>query len=171
MQRLVCAVLLVASLLLGGCGYHLSGSVGAPSPLAGKALAIPIWTNRSYRPNLEAVLTGSLVDEFALRSGGMVVPESAADLLLTGTIVTYDTTAVSYTAADQIREYRVTMTVDATLAERKSQKVLWKGRLAVGQDYPTNANIALQQNSEDAALREVCRKLAAQIFQKMTDNF
>jgi outer membrane lipopolysaccharide assembly protein LptE/RlpB len=167
---------LAVTCFLGGCGYHLSGAAGNPSLVADKKLAIPIWTNKSYRPNLEAVLTGSLIDEFALRSGGKVAAEDAADLLLTGTIVSYTTTAASYTAADQVKEYRAAMTIDATLTEKKNQKVLWKGRLSAGQDYPTAdysipQHIALQQNSEDAALHEICRKLAGQLFNNMSENF
>jgi hypothetical protein len=135
-----------------------------------------MWTNKSYRPNLEAVLTGYLIDEFAFRSGGKVAAVDAADLLLTGTIIAYTTAAASYTAADQVKEYRVTMTIDAALTEKRSEKVLWKGRLSAGQDYPTTdytipQHIALQQNSEDAALQEVCRKLARELFHKMSENF
>jgi outer membrane lipopolysaccharide assembly protein LptE/RlpB len=162
---------------MGGCGYRLTGEAQTPSLLAGKTIAIPMWRSKSYRPNLEAILTGSLVDEFALRSGGMVVAEDAAELLLTGTIVTYATDAVAFTATDQIREYRATITVDATLAEKRSQKVLWKGAISASQDYqaindPTLLNrLALQQNSEDAALREISRKIAQQLFQRMSENF
>jgi hypothetical protein len=133
--------------------------------------------SKSYRPNLEAVLTDSLVDEFALRSGGMVVAEDAAELVLTGTIVSYTTFAVSYTAADKVNEYRKTMKVDVTLTEKRSEKVLWKGTLSEFQDYPayldpndTNS-IAKQQNSDEAALREICRKIARQLFQNMSENF
>ena len=177
MRRIIYLLSLAVSCFLGGCGYHLTGEAQTPSLLAGKTIAIPMWSSKSYRPNLEAILTGCLVDEFALRSGGMVAAEDAAELLLTGTIVTYVTTPVSYTAADQVREYRATMTVDATLAEKRSQKVLWKGILSASQDYqaindPTLQNrIALQQNSEDAALREISRKIAQQLFQKMSENF
>jgi outer membrane lipopolysaccharide assembly protein LptE/RlpB len=171
--------LALASLfLLGGCGYHLTSEAKTPSLMAGKTIAIPMWRSKSYRPNLEAILTGSLVDEFALRSGGKVVAEEdAAELLLTGTIVSYATIPMSYTAADQVREYRATMTVDATLAERRSQKVLWKGILSASQDYPANIDlaqqnrIALQQDSESAALREISRKIAQLLFQKMSENF
>jgi outer membrane lipopolysaccharide assembly protein LptE/RlpB len=175
-RSFICCLALAACFFLNGCGYHLASGGGTSSLIAGKTVTIPMWRNKSYRPNLEAVLTGSLINEFALRSGGMVVAEETADLTLTGTIVSYVTTAVSYTAADQIREYRATMTVDAALAERKSQKVLWKGRLSASQDYPTTANsipqhIALQQNSEEAALREISRRLAQQLYQKMTENF
>lgn len=176
LHRFISFLALAVSFSLGGCGYHLSGTAGNPSLISGKTLAIPMWTNKSYRPNLEAVLTGKLIDEFALRSGGKVVAEDAADLILTGTIVSYTTTVVSYTAADQAREYRAVMTVDATLTEKRSQKVLWKGSLSAGQDYPTAdytipQHIALQQNSEDAALQEVCRKLAGELFNKMSENF
>lgn len=177
MRRIIYCLALAVSCFLGGCGYHLTSEAQTPSLTAGKTIAIPMWRSKSYRPNLEAILTGSLIDEFALRSGGMVVAEDAAELLLTGTIVTYATAGVSYTAADQVREYRATMTVDATLTEKRSQKVLWKGILAVSQDYqaindPALQNrIALQQNSEDAALREISRKIAQQLFQKMSENF
>ena len=68
-------------------------------------MAIPMFVNKSYRANIGAILTGSLVDEFALRTGGMVGPEETADLVLSGTVLTYTTSAVSYTAADRVREY------------------------------------------------------------------
>jgi outer membrane lipopolysaccharide assembly protein LptE/RlpB len=177
LRKIIYCLLLALSCFLGSCGYHITSEAQTPSLLAGKTVAIPIWSSKSYRPKLEAILTGNLVDEFALRSGGKVVAEDAAELLLTGTIVTYVTTPVSYTAADQVREYRATMTVDATLKEKRSQKVLWKGILSASQDYqaindPSQQNrIALQQNSEDAAIREISRKIAQQLFQKMSENF
>jgi len=177
LRRIIYCLALTVSCFLGGCGYHLTSEAQTPSLTAGKTVAIPMWRSKSYRPNLEAVLTGSVVDEFALRSGGKVMAEDAAELLLTGTIINYVTVPVSYTAADQVREYRAVMTVEAALAEKRSQKVLWKGVLSVSQDYQAindpnlPSRIALQQNSEDAALREICRKLAQQLFQKMSENF
>lgn len=178
MYRVNFFLILAVSCLLSGCGYHLTSEAQTPSLTAGKTIAIPMWRSKSYRPNLEAILTGSLVDEFALRSGGMVVAEEdAAELLLTGTIVTYATIPVAFTSADQVRVYRATMTVDATLAEKRSQKVLWKGTLSASQDYQAYIDlsqqnrIALQQDSEVAALREISRKIAQQLFQRMSDNF
>lgn len=177
MRRIIYCLAVAVSCFLGGCGYRLTSEAQTPSIIAGKSIAIPMWRSKSYRPNLEAILTGSLVDEFALRSGGMVVAEEAAELLLAGTILAYATVPVSYTAADQVREYRATMTVDATLTEKRSQKVLWKGTLSASQDYqalndPTLPNrIALQQTNEEAALRELTRKIAQLLFQRMSENF
>ncbi len=177
MRITIYSLIVLLACVMGGCGYHLTGEGPVPTLTSGKTIAIPIWRSKSYRPNLEAVLTGALVDEFALRSGGKVVAEEDADLLLTGTILSYSTVAVSFTAADVVREYRATMTIDALLTEKRSQKVLWKGQLSAGQDYPANIDptqvnrIAIQQDSEDAALREISRKIAQQLFQRMAENF
>jgi outer membrane lipopolysaccharide assembly protein LptE/RlpB len=97
--------------------------------------------------------------------------------VLTGTIISYTSVAVSYTAADKVSEYRNTMKVEATLTEKRSEKVLWKGTLSEFQDYPAYLDpndpnsIAQQQNSDEAALREISRKIARQLFQNMSENF
>ncbi|KAF0220242.1 MAG: hypothetical protein FD174_1322 [Geobacteraceae bacterium] len=180
LRRFFSFLVLVACCCVNGCGYHLSRPESS-LVAGGKTISIPVFANKSYRPNLEAILTGSMVDEFAMRSGGRVMAEDAADLVLSGTIVSYSKTPVSYTARDTIKEYRATMTMEATLREKKTRKVLWKGSDSLSQDFPAtpivsvqqnNVDIiALQQNSEDAAIREICRKLARQVYQKITEDF
>lgn len=170
MHKSFLCFILIACCWLHGCGYHLSRPANSAT-MGGKSIAIPVFANKSFKPNLEAILTGSLVDEFAWRNGGTVVGEDAAQVVLTGTILSYAVSPVSYTAADRIREYRTTVTIEATLREKESRRVLWKGSESFSQDYPANTNIALQQNSEDAAIREICRKLARQVYQKITEGF
>ena len=165
------SVILSALLLLSGCGYHLSGSSGFPPAVAGKKISVATFTNRGYRANMDAILSESLVDEFARRTGGLVVAEKAADLILGGTILTYTTTAVSFTAVDKVMEYRAVVTAECSLAEKVTGKVVWKGVVTDWQDYPVNPNVALQQNSEDAAIREISRKIAQQVFQKISEGF
>lgn len=158
-------------MILNGCGYHMSGTPGLPPAVAGKKIAIPVFVNKSYRANAGAILTESLVDEFARRSGGLVASAESADLVLSGTVLTYTTSAVSYSAADKVKEYKAVMTVESTLAERTTRQVIWKGVLSWSQDYPTNTDIALQQNCEEAAIREICRKVALQLYQKISQGF
>ena len=171
MRMLSVHLFLIVWLLLTGCGYHLSATSGLPPAVAGKNLAIPMFTNKSYRANVGATLTESLVDEFARRSGGKVMSEELADLVLNGTVLTYATSPVSYSADDKVREYRAVMTVESTLIERNTRTVIWKGVLSWGQDYPANSDVGLQQNSEEAAIREICRKVAQQVYQKISEGF
>lgn len=182
---------LLALLSLIGCGYRLTGSLDVSSPIYGKKVAIHVFANKSYRANAGAIITSALVDEFARRSGGRVVSEEAADLILSGNVLTYATSAVSYSAADTVREYRAVMTLESTLTEKATRRVIWKGVLSWGQDYPASTNIvaqqnniafqqissaiqqsiALQQNSEEAAIREISLRLAQQIYDRVTSGF
>ncbi len=182
----------VIFIFVGGCGYRHVGYGEGRSLSGGKTVGITLFANKSYRTNLEAILTASLVDEFARRSGGKVVADANAELLLSGTIDSYTEVPVSYTAFDVIKEYKATMRVMVTLRDNTSQKVLWKGDVTETQTFPSFADssllqtnvplrenigaqqqntVALLQNTEDAAMKEMCRKLAQRIYQKITEDF
>jgi outer membrane lipopolysaccharide assembly protein LptE/RlpB len=172
MSRKIFLFLLIPAVLsLAGCGYQLKSQLDYSTPVAGKKISVPIFANKSYRANLGAFLTGSLVEEFARRSGGNVVSEDAADLILSGAVMTYANNPVSYTSDDKVREYRATITAEATLMEKNTRKVVWKGAVSWSQVYPVNKVNALQQNSESAAIRELCDKLAQQIYERVATGF
>lgn len=174
---------LLAATFVNGCGYRLAGT-SASSDVDGKAMAVPIFANTTHRPNLETVVTAALREEIA-GHGGKTATENA-DLTLHGTITDYSALAVSYTAEDRIREYRATLTVAVTVRERDGA-VLWKGVETATQDYPVvefplnnpavaervepQNRTALQQNSEDAAIRELARKIARHVYQRMHERF
>ncbi|WP_298272509.1 LptE family protein [Geobacter sp.] len=157
----------LCAMLISGCGYHVAK---VNQELAGKTVEIAIFANKSYRPNIEAKVADLLVDEFVRREGGSVV-ESGGETVIEGTILSYGTTAVSYTAADTVKEYRATMTTEVIIRKRETGRVLWKGTLAATQDFPANDDLVLQQNSEDTAIREICRKLARDVFMHVVEDF
>jgi len=166
--KLVLAVLL-ALMVLGGCGYR---PVTLRGPLAeANGVNVTLFANKSYRPGLEGRLARDLVDEFALRSGGRVLPGDQAQLELTGTVLSYQNLAISYTALDTIKEYKAVIAVQAILRQRQTLKVLWKADLSEEQSYPVNDNIPLQQNAEEAAIAKVSRRLSERIWQKIGERF
>lgn len=171
-RRVVLKVVLTALLaltLFSGCGY---GPVVRRGPLAeANGVNVVLFANKSYRPGVEGILARDLVDEFALRTGGRVLPGDQAELELSGEILSYTTAPVSYTELDAIKEYKAVITVRATLYEQRTRKVLWKGDLAEQQVYPVNANIALQQNAEEAATAKITRRLSERIWQKIGERF
>jgi outer membrane lipopolysaccharide assembly protein LptE/RlpB len=162
------SALLVLS-LLSGCGYRYVITKGPVSEANG--VNVVMFANKSYRPGVEAVLARDLVDELALRTGGNVLSGDEAQLELTGAILSYGSTAISYTSLDAIREYKLSIKVDAALQDRQTRKVLWKGVLTEEQSYPVNANLALQLNSEEAAAAKICRRLSEDIWQKIGERF
>jgi hypothetical protein len=168
LQKMLAVAVIVGG-LTGACGYR---PVVARGPLAAaNGVNVTLFANKSYRAGVEAVLARDLVDEFALRTGGKVLPADQAQLELTGVIVSYAYLPVSYTALNNIQEYKTVIGVQATLREQQSKKVLWKGDLTEEQSFPVSANLALQQNAEEAAAAKVCRRLSEEIWQKIGERF
>jgi len=168
-RRKILGLALLAALFVGGCGYH---PVTLRGPLAeANGVNVIMFANKSYRSGLSGTLTRNLIDELALRTEGRVLPGDQAQLELTGAIISYGTSPVSYTSTDTIKEYKIEIQVEATLQEKHTQKVLWKGKLTGSQVFPVNSNIALQQNAEEAAIQQACHRLAEEIWQKISVSF
>lgn len=168
--RLVPLLALLALLaVLAGCGYR---PVVLRGPMAeANGVNVTMFANKSYRPGVAAVLTREVLDEFALRSGGRVLPGDRADLELTGTVLSYQTVPISYTALDTIKEYKSVLVVQAILRQRQTQNVLWKADLSEEQAFPVNDDISKQQNAEEAAIQKISRRLAEQMWQKLAERF
>ncbi len=166
-----CCYLFVVSALVTGCGYHALSQDAASRFGEGKTVSIPIFANKTYRPNLENILLNYLVDEFARRKSLKVQEMQFSDYTLSGEILTYSKAAISFTGYDTIKEYRATMTLLATMRKNSTQKIVWRGNLSWSQDFPASTDIAIQQNSEDAAIQEICRRLAQQIYLKIMEDF
>lgn len=180
MHRLLAHVLLLLAaatfLSAGGCGYHPLTSTVVREPATVKSIHIPVFVNRSYRATLEAYLANSITEQFARRRGEWQIAGEGADYLLSGTIISYDrnATAFSYRSVrelETIAEYRAVITTEITLKKRGTREALWKRRITRDQYFPANTDISIQQNSEEAAIREVCEKLAQEIYVSLSDDF
>lgn len=164
-------LLILLSALVPGCGYHSIASDGQARFGEGATVSIPIFSNKTYKPNLENVLLNDLISEFAKRRGLRVVDRDASDYTLSGEVLTYTKLAVSYTGYDIVKEYKATMTISATLRKNSNQKVIWKGQLTWSEDFPASSDIAIQQNSEDASIEVICRRLAQQLYLRINEDF
>lgn len=142
-----------------------------PHSSVGKAVSIPVFANKTFKPNLESALANAVIDQFAKSSGFRVARSANADMTLSGEVVSYSTTAVAYSSIDNVTEYKAFMRLVATLRRNSNQQVLWKGELSWDQTYPANQSIALQENAENAAIEEICRRLALEMYLKIVQNF
>ena len=95
----------------------------------------------------------------------------ASEYTLSGEVLTYNKVAVAYTGDDIVKEYKATMTIAATLRKNSNQKVIWRGQLSWSQDLPASSDIAIQQNSEDAAIQVICQRIAQQLYLKIHNDF
>ena len=158
---LLCSVMF---LQVAGCGYRLAGS-GEDSITSGKSIWVSFIRNESSSSTAQTVLRRALLEELH-QSRGLVpsAGESVADLMVTGTLLSYSSKAVSYTADDRVREYRLAIDVELEMKRKGETVPLWKGRLQSYQDFPAADNLALQRNAEEAALATASRKVAQKLL-------
>ncbi len=159
-----------------GCGYHPLTSTVVRNSAEAKSIYIPLFVNRSYRATLEAFLANSITEQFARRRGEWRIAGEGADYLLSGVIVSYDLVPVAYSYRstknlETVAEYRAGITTEITLKKSGAREILWKRRLTLYQNFPANSDISIQQNSEEAAIQEVCGKLAQDIYVSFADDF
>lgn len=162
-------LLLLVLLLVGGCGYRIPAAHRYHDGVS--SYSIGIFKNTAYRVGIDTVVRRMLDEELAGRHGLTVKQAGEGDAEFTGIVVSYGTTAVSFGADDKVREYRATMKVESELRQRSTNRPLWKGLITVTQDFPANTDLHLQQNSEEAAILELGRKAARQIYLRQQDNF
>jgi len=90
---------------------------------------------------------------------------------LTGTVLRYDNDALSYAGDDDIVEYRVRMTVETVLRRAENAQVLWKGQASWTEDYLASVNKTAEDDREEAAVGEIDRRLADELYGRLVDGF
>jgi len=153
-------LLLCCPLLVAGCGYHFAGT--AENRIAAdQSLWVAFIVNETASPTAQTVIRRALLEEsHAMRGLYPADKEAEADLRVHGKLTSYALKAISYSAIDQAKEYRLLISVDLELQRKGGTAPLWKGTIQASQDFPASTDLALQHNAEESALRAASRTLA-----------
>jgi hypothetical protein len=161
----------VLAFMASGCGYSTVGS----EPVGGyqwhslypedvKTIAVPIFTNKSFRRDEEFRLTKALVTQIEAKTQYKVVPRERADTVLEGEITSINVERVSddaETAVPQENLYRVI--VDFTWKDQRTGRIR-VSRQNFEQDstfYPTLGE------GEFVGSQEAAEKLASGIVDQL----
>ncbi|NVN90538.1 MAG: hypothetical protein HXX11_08010 [Desulfuromonadales bacterium] len=161
----------VVLLALAGCGYRPAAS-GANRLDSNHRLWVAFIANETTSSSAQTVLRRALLEEAHTMRG--IVPAGSfesADLQVSGSLRSYSLGALSYTALDRAREYRLTIEVELELRSTVDKTLAWKGTLKAFQDYPANDDLALQHSAEEAALVAASRKLAQKFLTTLEQSY
>ena len=115
----------IIPLLIGlflSCGYYsFTGAI--PSDI--KTVAVPLFDDNTSFPGVREDLTNKVIDQFITENVLQVVPESKADLLITGTILSINDKAAIITTGEDVEQYEVYVNVKVKCTEVRSGKVWW----------------------------------------------
>jgi len=105
------------------CGYYsFRGSL--PSNL--KQVAIPLFNDRTAYPNIREKLTNYVINKFVEDNTLSVVDESAADVIIYGTILSIRQQTVSVEKGETSTEYKLVVSVKIKAEDVRNSKVLFE---------------------------------------------
>lgn len=158
--------------VLTGCGYRFAGSADNRIT-AGQTLWVDFIRVEINSPDsAQTVLRRAMLDECHAFRG--VVPSGSdvsADLRIRGNLSAYSIRAISFTARDQAKEYRLTIEADLELYRKGESIPVWKGTIQGYRDFPAADNLAFQRSAEEAALSAASRIVAQKFIMAIEQSY
>ena len=161
---------IVFSLLLSGCGYHLASSVN-PMLENYDSIAIPYFENKTFEAEAVTIFTYAVVNEFIESKRLKVEGIDKADLVLYGTVKELNEQSIGYSSDDKAREYRIWATLELSLEEKSTGKVLWKrDKLSHNNEY-LSADLRVEEITViEASKRKALVLLAEDLAERIHDS-
>jgi len=134
---------------------------------------IELFENKTAEPYLSTCITEAVTYRL-MRMHDVSLVESIdnAEAVLSGFVKNYRIKAASYGVADNIKSYRVAMTIDATLRQVADGRILWQGEVSHDFDFVSStASLTEQEGLERETQQQLCRRLAEDLSWQMTENF
>lgn len=118
----VWVLLLPTLILFNACGYYsFKGSL----PSHYKAIAVPLFDDRTDYPGIREDLTYGVSDAFMEDNTLKVLDETRADILLTGTINSITQQEANVESGELTSSYKLTVAVKVKCEDIKTDKVLY----------------------------------------------
>ncbi len=160
-------LILLSIVILASCGYHLGA--GPTTPASFGTVAVPIFVNASAEPNIQAVITGAVINELN-QSGVMVVGVQDAEKVLEGRINSYSNSSVARTAASTVSEYRLSVGVSLILKDRAGKVLYQNSSAQLREEYIASTIIEQNEQSEAEALQRGAIDFAEDEVRHMLDG-
>lgn len=173
-SSVVKVLLVLLMLVASSCGYHFT-HVGGVVPEGAKTIAIAAFINGTNEPYVDTEVTKAVVDEFLSDGRLKVVSPEGADLVLKGTVTNFDLTALSYTAASYVQQYRVSIRLNVSIEDVKTHKILWQekglGSVFVSSYPVTIGDISATKIAKEAAIKTASQDVASTLRSRVLEGF
>lgn len=170
-RRAVLAAILAAG--AAGCGYALVGTGRGILPEGASAVYVETFVNDTPRVGLEQRLTDAVLRELAGRARiTPVTDRSAADVEISGKIVSYQVNPVRFDDQGRALEYEIAVVTRVKLTDRKTEKTLFENpSYLFRQPYPVAATSASYVDIENAAIEAIARPFARSLVTTILEGF
>ncbi len=156
-----CGLMLVAAgagLWLNCCGY----STRSLLPDYIKKIHIRIFDNTTVKTGLDEIATRATIEAFRTGSGLKITDEKQADLVIEGRVTYYNKEPYVYTGAQNINQYKVTVSFHVRGLDQTRHAVFWEGEVSEWSIFDTD---------ESAGINEAVRKTAQKLVTTLLTNW
>jgi len=169
-------LLAISSLWLMGCGYTTRSMISSKyrtiyiTPFINKVdITSELDTGNKfkiYRPRLETDITNAVTNKYLFDGNLRPTNKESADLVLKGEVTEYRKDALRYNTNDDVTEYRMSLIVNISLWDNKTNTMLWQADGFSGYyEYFVNAK------SDDAALSLALDDLARRVVERTVNEW
>jgi outer membrane lipopolysaccharide assembly protein LptE/RlpB len=173
MSRAAIFPMFAVAALLTGCGYHVGGQATL-MPRNVKTIAIPAFSNGTTRYKLARILPRDITREFLTRTRYRIVTDpNEGQAVLAGSLANF---AAYPTLSDpdtgRAASVQVIVTVDLTLTDRETGKVIWSRKGAEFRDrYQIASNPADYFDESGTAIERVSATVARAVVSAILEAF
>ncbi len=163
------ALLALAAFVLGGCAYHLGDA--RPSMMNGiTTLAVPISKNKTLEPNVEGVLSDTIVKALQTDGTYRINYTDRADAILYTTLARIDRWPARSVRGNVLAtsEYEFIVTVDYEVIDRPTGKRLMQGAVNGKTSFFVSADM---QTDEIQALPLAFTDAATALASRLSEGF
>jgi outer membrane lipopolysaccharide assembly protein LptE/RlpB len=166
-------LVLLTSLALSGCGYHVAGRNDA-LPKSIHTIAVPALENATTSYRLEQRFTAATVHELLAKTPYKVVSTPAVgDAVLRGKILTLEALPLLFdTTTGRSTTMLVTVKCEISLTESDNDKVLYHtDNFVFRSEYEVSTNVTSFFEEQDPALDRLARDFATRLVAAVTENY
>jgi outer membrane lipopolysaccharide assembly protein LptE/RlpB len=169
---LVAGILGASLLVLSGCGYALVGRA-SNLPADIRNVYIRPLENRTPRSQVEQALTRAIAEEMVQRQRFAVLggPEGA-DAELSGTVVAFGATPVTFDQSGRATEYEIFLTAQIAFKRMGQDEPIWSNdRYTFRETYPIEATNQDYVDLEDDAIERAAERFAETMVSDLLEGF
>jgi len=173
LERTTAALLLVAlSGGLWGCGYALVGR-GTNIPDDIHNIYLSPFTNQTQRQQLDQFVTEAIANELVKRRRFDVVGElSKADANISGEVVSFGLTPITFDDQGRATEYEISITARVVFKRTDNDQVLWKNdHYLFRETYEADTGVGGFLAQEEDAIRGAAKRFAETMVSDLLEGF
>ena len=160
--------LVLAAILLAGCGYSTRGSL--PDHI--KTVAVPIFKNRTLEPGVESAITSGVVNAFSSGGRVKVVPIDEADAVLQGEVVGYSLDGLSFDTNANVRAYRLRLVLNVEFRDVRRSAMLWRQEgLSETSDFQVAGQVSDTIARGQGAVQQAAAEIGRKVVNLAVDRF